>query len=377
MSKRIIASEHGRGKRTREAEIVRASIIGIAANFLLAAFKAIVGYAVNSVAMKLDAVNNLSDALSSVLTIAGTKLAVKKPDKRHPFGYGRVEYLTSLSIGVLVLYAGINSMVASVRHILRPEAPDHSAASLIVTAVAIVGKLALGAYARRVGKRVGSTALLDSATDALLDALLSASVLVSALLTLLAGLNLDGWVGAVLSLFIMRAGVGMLRSSADDVLGRRTDPALGKRIRQTVCADDDVLGAYDLVLHSYGPEKLLGSLHVEVADTMTAGEIDRMERRIAERVFQAHGVLLTCVGIYASDRQSEDMRDRIVEIVRRHDGVLQVHGFFIDAEQRRAGFDLVLDYGLPDRQAVCEAVGAEVRAAFPDYDIRITQDIDV
>ncbi len=212
------------------------------------------GLAANSVAMMLDAVNNLSDALSSVLTIAGTKLSVKKPDKRHPFGYGRVEYLTSLSIGVLVLYAGINSMVASVRHILHPETPEHSAASLIVVGVAIVGKLLLGAYVRRVGKRVSSAALLDSATDALLDALLSASVLTSALLTLLAGLNLDGWVGAVLSVFIMRAGAGMLRSSADDVLGSRTDPSLARRIRQTVCADADALGAYDLVMHSYGPE---------------------------------------------------------------------------------------------------------------------------
>ncbi|MDO5134023.1 MAG: cation diffusion facilitator family transporter [Eubacteriales bacterium] len=363
-------------KRTRDAEILRASYVGIAVNLVLASSKALMGAAVHSMAMIFDGVNNMSDALSSVITIAGTKFASKKPDKKHPLGHGRAEYLTSMIIAALVLYAGINSFTKSARSILQPVTPEYSAASLITIAAAILGKILLGRYVRRVGKRVRSDALVSSGTDALFDALLSAAVLFSALLFLFAHVNLEAWISVIISVFIIRAGVEMLRESTDDVLGRRLDPELVRGIRQTVCRDEDVLGAYDLILHSYGPEKLIGSVCVEVSDTMTATEIDRMERRISERVFEEHGVLLTGIGIYSTYHGSEDMRDRIIDIVRRHDGVLQIHGFFLDEENRRAGFDLVLDFELKNREEVFKEICAEVRGIFPEYEMQVTMDID-
>lgn len=365
------------GPGARDAEIVRASAVGIAANVVLAAFKALAGAAAGSMAMVLDAVNNLSDALSSVITIAGTKLAARKPDKKHPLGYGRVEYLTSMSISAIVLYAGVTAFVEAVKGILHPTEPAYSPVALAVIAVSVAAKLALGRYVKGVGRRVGSGSLAASAQDAVNDALLSAAVLLSALLFLFAHVNLEAWVSVVISAFIIKAGVEMLRDSADEVLGKRLAPETARAIRKTVCEDEDVMGAYDLILHSYGPEKLIGSLHVEVADTMTATQIDRMERRIAERVLEAHGVLLTGIGIYSYDHSSDDMRDRILEIVRRHDGVLQIHGFFADEARKRAGFDLVLDYAMKDRQETFRAICEEVRAAFPDYAMQITMDIDI
>ena len=295
----------------RNDEIVRASVVGIAANVVLASFKALMGLAVHSMAMVLDAVNNLSDALSSVITIAGTKLAAKKPDKKHPLGYGRIEYLTSMSIAAIVLYAGITSFVESFRGILHPEPPQYSTASLVVIAAAIAGKLLLGRYVKRVGERVNSASLTASATDAMFDALLSAAVLASALLFLFASVNAEAWVSIVISGFIIKSGVEMLREGADEVLGKRFDPEMTRGIRQTICKDEDVMGAYDLVLHSYGPEKLVGSVHVAVADTMNATQIDRMERRIADRVFAEHGVMLTGIGIYSNDWGCSDLRDQV------------------------------------------------------------------
>ena len=365
------------GPGARDAEIVRASAVGIAANVVLAAFKALAGAAAGSMAMVLDAVNNLSDALSSVITIAGTKLAARKPDKKHPLGYGRVEYLTSMSISAIVLYAGVTAFVEAVKGILHPTEPAYSPVALAVIAVSVAAKLALGRYVKGVGRRVGSGSLAASAQDAVNDALLSAAVLLSALLFLFAHVNLEAWVSVVISVFIIKAGVEMLRDSADEVLGKRLAPETARAIRQTVCEDEDVMGAYDLILHSYGPEKLIGSLHVEVADTMSATQIDRMERRIAERVLEKHGVLLAGIGIYSYDHSSDDMRDRIFEIVRRHDGVLQIHGFFADEARKRAGFDLVLDYALKDRQETFRTICEEVRAAFPDYAMQITMDIDI
>ncbi len=361
----------------RDAVIVRTSAVGIAANVILAAFKAVMGLTVNSMAMVLDAVNNLSDALSSVITIAGTKLAAKQPDKKHPLGYGRIEYLTAMSIAAIVLYAGITSFVESVKGILRPEAPEYSTMALVVIGAAIAVKLLLGRYVKRVGERVNSASLTASATDALFDALLSAAVLGSAVVFLLAKVNLEAWVSVVISVFIIKSGVEMLREAADEVLGKRLDPELTREIRRTICEDAEVLGAYDLILHSYGPERLIGSVHVEVPDAMGAAQIDRMERRLAERVYEKHGVLLAGIGIYADYRGSEDIRDRIVGIIRKHEGVLQFHGFFVDEERKRAGFDLVMDYALKNRREVFETVCAEVREAFPDYTMQIAMDIDL
>lgn len=364
---------------SREKTIVRTSVIGVIVNVLLAGAKAAVGLIANSIAVILDAVNNLSDALSSVITIIGAKLAGKKPDKKHPMGYGRIEYLSTMIIAAIVLYAGITSLIESVKKIIKPEAADYSAVSLIIIGAAVIVKVLLGTFVKRTGKKVGSGALVASGSDALFDAILSASVLVSAAVFLLFKVSLEAYVGAVISIFIIRSGIEMLKEALDEILGKRADREFAEEIKASICGEERVLGAYDLILNSYGPERTIGSVHIEVEDTMTAEEIDLLERRIAGDIYKKHGVLLTGIGIYSVNTKDDEVkriRTEATRIALSHEGVLQVHGFRADKEAKRISLDVILDYAIKDRDGIFAAVKAELCEAFPDHEVTVIMDID-
>ena len=222
------------GEASREKTIVRTSVIGIIANVLLAAFKAVVGLLSNSIAIVLDAVNNLSDAGSSLITIIGTKLAGKEPDRKHPFGYGRIEYLTAMVISGIILYAGITSLIESVKQIIHPETPDYSAVSLIIVAVAVVVKIVLGRYVRTTGEKVRSDSLVNSGKEAMLDAVISTATLVAAGIFLIFHVSLEAWLGAVISIIIIKSGIEMLRDTISPILGEQNDPELARNIKKTV-----------------------------------------------------------------------------------------------------------------------------------------------
>ena len=195
----------------REKTIVKTSIIGMIANVFLAGFKAVIGLMTNSIAIVLDAVNNISDAGSSLITIIGTKLAGREPDKKHPFGYGRIEYLSAMIISVIVLYAGVTSFVESVKQSIHPETPDYNAVSLIIVAVAVVVKILLGRYVKGVGVKVNSDSLINSGEDAKLDSIISASTLVAAGIFLIFHVALEAWLGVIISVVIIKSGIEMLR----------------------------------------------------------------------------------------------------------------------------------------------------------------------
>lgn len=372
-----------KGKTEREAVIIHTSMVGIAANILLALFKGLVGLASNSIAMVLDAVNNLSDVLSSVVTIVGARLAGRAPDKKHPLGHGRIEYLSAMVVAAIVLYAGITALVESVKNLIQPKQPAYTPLSLGVMAAAIAVKLLLGRYVKGQGKLAHSGALVASGSDASFDAVLSASVLGSALLYLGRGIQLDALVGIAISVFIIRAGYEMISESVDDILGVRVSAGLSRRIKELVGEDPEVLGVYDLLLNNYGPERYLGSLHVEVRDGMTACEIDTMARRIQQRVFEAQGVILTTVGIYAQNTGSDEavrLRTEISRRVMSHEGVLQLHGFYAELNERIIKFDLIIDFDLKDgrtREELYQEIYEELQKAYPDYHITMTLDSDV
>ncbi|MBQ8972317.1 MAG: cation diffusion facilitator family transporter [Clostridia bacterium] len=364
----------------RERVIVRTSFVGIGANLLLAAFKTVVGLLSNSIAVVLDAVNNVSDALSSVITIIGTKLAGRKPDKKHPLGHGRYEYLASMLISIIVLYAGLTSFIESVKKVVHPEAASYSTASLLIIAAAVAVKLLLGGYVRNVGRKTDSGALVASGSDALMDAVLSASVLASAIVFILSGVSLEAYVGMLISIFIVKSGIELLRDALDEILGKRVDRAFLEEIRQTICEETCVSGAYDLILHNYGPDQYIGSVHVEIPDTMTAEEIDRMQRRIAQNVYRKHHVVLTGIGIYAVDSintEASTMRAEITKSVMEYEGVLQLHGFSIDTENKTIVFDIILDFDVDDRERLYRDIERSVRERYPEYSVHITMDIDI
>jgi len=364
---------------SREKTIVKTSVIGIIANVFLAGFKAVIGLTTNSIAIVLDAVNNISDAGSSLITIVGTKLAGKEPDKKHPFGYGRIEYLSAMIISVIVLYAGITSLVESVKQIIHPETPEYSTVSLIIVAVAVVVKILLGRYVKGVGVKVNSDSLINSGQDATLDSIISASTLVAAGIFLLFHISLEAWLGAIISLVIIKSGIEMLRDTISQILGERNDVELAAGIKETVMSFPDVQGAYDLVLNNYGPDSWNGSVHIEVPDTYSAAQLDQLLREIMTKVYQEHHVILTAIGVYSVNTKDEEIirtKKQVEEIVFSHEYVRQLHGFYLIKEPKTLRFDIVISFDAKDRRAVYEEALADVRKAFPDYALQVAMDTD-
>ena len=364
---------------SREKTIVRTSIIGIIVNVLLAGFKAVIGLVTNSIAIILDAVNNISDAGSSLITIVGTKLAGKEPDKKHPFGYGRIEYLSAMTISVIILYAGITSFVEAVKQIIHPETPDYSTVSLVIVAVALVIKIVLGRYVKNVGEKVNSDSLINSGEEATLDAVISTATLVAAGIFLLFNVSLEAWLGAVISAVIIKSGVEMLMDTVSQILGEKNDPELVKNIKHTVASFPGVNGAYDLVLNNYGPDSWNGSIHVDVPDTFTADQLDELTREIQVEVYRQYNVVLTAIGIYSLNSKDEkvvETQRKVGEIVLSHEHVKQMHGFYVNPEKKTMRFDAVISFDAGDRHAVYEKVVSDVQNAFPDYTLQVAMDTD-
>ncbi len=363
----------------REKTIVKTGVIGIVTNLLLVGFKAFVGLVSNSIAVLLDAVNNLSDALSSVVTIIGAKLGAKQPDKKHPLGYGRIEYLSSMIVAALVLYAGVTSLVESVKKIIHPEAADYGTAAIVIISVAVVVKLLLGMYVKKQGKAVNSAALTASGSDALFDAILSSSVLASAVIYMLWGLSLEAYVGVIIAGFIIKAGIEMMIETLNDVIGRREDAETTKKLKEIICAEDAVLGAYDVTLFNYGPGRSYGSVHVELPDDLSVDDADRITRRIQADVYRQTGIIMTGIGVYShntSDDEAARMRDTIRNTVMAHDWALQLHGFYADTEKKTIRFDVVVSFDV-DRKEAIDTLYGEVSSLYPGYDVLIVPDVDM
>ena len=359
--------------------IIRTSVLGILANVFLATFKAIVGILSNSIAIVLDAVNNLSDALSSVITIIGTKLAGREPDKKHPFGYGRIEYLSSLVIAIIVLYAGITSFVESVKKIIEPETPEYSILSLVIVGVAVLVKIGLGLYVRKTGKKVNSDSLVNSGKDALLDSVISSATLIAAIVFTCTGLSLEAYLGAIISLVIVKAGFEMLSETISKLLGEPGDAELLVGIKKTVCSFPEVKGAYDLVLHNYGPDTYNGSIHVELDDNCPIGRLDELTRQIMKAVYAEHKVLLTAVGVYSintDDEEINSLREKIKKQVLSHEYVNQIHGFFYNKTEKSVRFDVVVSFDAPSRQEVYKKILEELKKEYQDYSFNIAMDMD-
>ena len=364
---------------SREKIIVRTSIIGIIANVFLAGFKAVIGIMTNSIAIILDAVNNISDAGSSLITIIGTKLAAKEPDKKHPFGYGRIEYLTAMIISVIVLYAGITSLIESVKKIISPETPEYTTVSLIIVAVAVVVKIVLGRYVKGIGIKVNSDSLKNSGDDATLDSIISASTLVAAVIFIFFHVSLEAWLGAIISLVIIKAGIDMLRDTISQILGERNDRELANEILDTIMSFPDVEGVYDLVLNNYGPDNWNGSVHIEVPDTYSADQLDQLIREITMKVIAEHHVILTAIGVYSINTKDEDViqaKKQVEEIVFSHEHVKQMHGFYLIKDRKSMRFDIVVSFDAKNRRDVYKEVVADVRKAFPDYELQVALDTD-
>ncbi len=360
---------------TRQEKIIKTSIIGIVVNLILVAFKAFVGIVTNSIAITLDAVNNLTDALSSIITIIGAKLANRPPDKNHPYGYGRIEYFSSVIIAVIVLWAGITALMESWPKIFTPDVTNYSTVSLVIIAVAIVVKLALGRYVKSVGEDINSQALVASGSDALFDSILSLSTLVAALISIFFHISLEGILGAIISIVIIKASIDMIRETLDSMIGARVDSELSRKIKDSICELPEVYGAYDLSLHNYGPEEMQGSVHVEVDDSLTALEIHNLTRQISIKIYNEFSIILT-VGIYARNNKFDDIRNDLYEIASKYEEIIEIHGFIVYETQNLITFDMIVDFDA-DREKVKSRILKEIEQKHPQYTYQVIDDYDV
>lgn len=370
----VISMTENRGKT-----IVRTSIIGILTNVLLAAFKAVLALFVNSIALLLDAVINISDALSSVVTIVGEKFASKASDKKHPMGYGRIEYLSAMITAVLVLYAGITSLVESIKKIINPSEASYTILSIVIIGVAVVIKFMLGQYVKRQGKKVNSTALIASGSDSLFDSILSLSVFISAIIFMKWGISLEAYVGVVISVFMIKAGIEMMISTVDDLIGHRADKKVTSKVKDILDEEDAVLGVYDLALFNYGPNSYYASAHVELKDTMNVSQVDKLTRKLQYKLYKKTGIVLIALGVYSFNTQDEEarnIRENVEKRVMSHDWALQVHGFYADTKNKILRFDVVLSFDV-DRKESLEILKSEIESLYPDYQVQIVPDLDL
>ena len=362
----------------RQKKIVKTSIIGISLNILLVIFKTIVGILANSIAIVLDAVNNLSDIMSALITIVGVKLSSKAPDKKHPYGHGRIEYFSSLIIAVLILLAGLVSLKESVVKIIHPLEVNYSLSTIIVVIAAIFIKIFISTYYQKVGNEINSQSLIASGIDAMMDYFISISTLIGIAVFLIFGLNVDGILGVAISVMILKNANEIMQTTIDSIIGERADSELTKKLKKTINKYDEVQGVYDLSLHNYGPNKIMGSVHIQVRNNMRADEIHILTRDIEYAVLNKYGIILT-IGIYAANDSGEygKIKEELCSIIKSYKHVLQIHGFYVDKEKQEVYFDLIIDFDCNNKEDICDEIIKKIKEKYPKYNYKVIIDDDL
>ena len=365
--------------RVRAAYGKLAGAVGIVCNCILFLGKLTAGLLSGSVAVTADALNNLSDASSSVVSLLGFKMASKPADPEHPYGHARYEYLSGLLISVMILLVGVELLRSCAEKILHPEPTEFSWLSAGILAASVLVKLWLAFFNRRIGRTIRSDALLASSADSRNDVITTLAVLAAMLVSHYARVELDGWIGAAVALVILYSAVGLIRETVSPLLGRAPDPAEVRAIHDRILAYPGVLGTHDLMIHDYGPGRQFASVHVEMA-----AETDIMESHDVidniERDFLTHDGLHLIVHldpIVTSDSAVGETRRFVEEQVKEIDPALSIHDLRLvpGTTHTNVIFDCVIPHGFRmSRAEVCAAIRARVTAKYPDHVCVITVD---
>lgn len=363
----------------RNKKIIKTSIIGIIANFILAIFKVVVGFLSGSIAIILDAVNNLSDTLSSIVTIAGVKFANRAPDKNHPLGHGRFEYLGTAMIATVISYIGFTAIFESIGKIINPNEVNYTFITFLVVSVSVIIKILIGRYYKKIAKQVDSDSLKNSGFDAMMDALISAATIIAGFIYVIWGISIEAYLATFISVFIIYSGFRMLRESFSVILGERVDSDLSRRIKQAICEIDGVYGAYDLLIHDYGTGRSYASVNIDVLDTLSVVEVDDISREVRHLVGQRFRIYVSSVGIFpinTKDKHTVEVRNNIKAMMLMNDHIRQIHGFRIDEKAKEITFDVVIDFSVKDQNALRRRIIKELKRVYPDYHFVISIDLD-
>ena len=348
-----------------------AGIVGIVCNLLLCGCKLLAGILAGSLAMIADAFNNLSDAGSSIVTLIGFRLASAPPDKDHPFGHGRMEYLSAMGVAVLIILAGFELATTAIDKMLHPAAPSFSLVSAVILAASIGIKLWMALFNRRIGKKIRSDALCAAALDSRNDVICTGLVLVSSVLGLWLPVSIDGYVGMAVALFVIWSGFTVIKDTVSPLLGQAPDPELVASIQRTVLSYEGVVGIHDLIVHDYGPGRMMVSLHAEVPEDQPISKshdvIDNIEMELQEKFN-----ILSCIHMDPVDTDNPEtlrLKEVTIRLMNEVDESLTLHDFRVVTGDTHTNllFDLVFPHGHADR----EGTTARLRDAVHTHDPKL------
>ena len=326
-----------RNPDSRDDVITMTSGLGIVVNLLIATIKVLIGVISSSIAIVSEGVNNLADAFTSILALVGAKLAKKHPDEKHPFGYGRIEYLASLVISTLILVTGIEMMISSIKLVFHPAEMSVSYLAIAIVAGTAIIKYILGVYTIKMGEKASSVSLIGVGTECRNDSFASIITIITALIYLLFHVSLDAYAGIIISLLIVKAGIDVLKETLSDLLGRPGEKELAKELYQKIRQTEGIIAAADMMLHNYGPDAWSGSVNVEIDHNKTVGEIYSFLHELQLDIMHQHNVTMV-FGVYAVDNDHEEMkklRSVIDQFVKGHQNIKKFHAVYIEPVTRK------------------------------------------
>ena len=338
------------GKDERRAYGILCGSLGIALNLLLFAGKYLAGFLSGSIAVMADAFNNLSDAGSSVITLLGFQFAGQAADEEHPFGHGRIEYLSGLAVSIAIIVMGVELGRSSIEKVIHPEAVDTGVLSMVILLVSVAVKLYMSFYNRRIGAKIDSAAMKATAADSLSDALATSMVLLSMLIMKFTGVNVDGWCGVLVAVFILKAGYKAAKETLNPLLGQAPEPEFIDEIQEIVLSRPEIIGIHDLVVHDYGPGHRMVSLHGEVDGSQDIFElhdaIDGVEMELQKRLGCEAVIHMDPVNL--KDPEMQEKKARISQMVKAIDQRLTIHDFRLvhGGGVTKLLFDVVIPFGM-------------------------------
>ena len=362
----------------REDVISTTSFLNIVVNIFVALFKVVVGFLASSIAIISEGVNNATDALNSILTLVGTSLANRRRDARHPFGYGRVEYLTSLIVSVLILIGGIEVLLDSIRRVFNPEKLNISYVSLFVVAVAAVIKYVLGTYTIKKGRQVNSDSLEAIGLDCRNDSFVSLLTIASALIFLITGKSIDAYAGIFTSCLIIKAGYEIISNTISEILGKPADKELAAKLYNEIRKTDGVINAVDMILHNYGPDAYTGSVNLEIDHSLSVKQAYEFIHALQLKIMYKYNVTMV-FGIYAVDKsspESKKLHRLIAQYVRDHEHIKNYHAVFFDNENNNIYCDLVVDYEIEDYDKTINEFVEYMKKKYPDQNFIVNIDTE-
>ncbi|MBQ0059788.1 MAG: cation transporter [Lachnospiraceae bacterium] len=358
---------------SRDSIITMTSGLGIVVNLLLASIKIVIGLISGSIAIASEGANNAADVLSSVLTLIGTKIAGKHPDKEHPFGYRRIEYLTGLIVAVLVLVTGIQMLIDSAKLIIHPEEMNVSYLMIGLIALFAVVKFVLGVYTIKMGKKADSAALEGVGVDCRGDSFASLVTIAATLIFLIFHISLDGIAGVIISLLIIKAGYEILSDTLSELIGRAGEKELAAKLYKEIRGTEGIVAAVDMMLHNYGPDAWSGSVNVEVDHNMSVGEIYQILHKLQLHIMHEYAVTMV-FGIYAVDNDNpklKEMRKVIGSFIREYEGVNSYHALYIEPDTNQLYCDFIVSYDLTDWDALRASFESYMKEKYPQYELNL------